>query len=89
MTDIIDLVVNLDEAMAVLCLSFALVLKFIATYIYCQLTRRKFYVMPVQYIDGILALVVILFVYQYNTYDKGENIGFNLTSPPKREFMMF
>ena len=89
MIDMNNTVTDLDEAMAILVLSFALILKFLASIIYCQLTRRKFYIMPVHIIDGLIALVVSLFVYQYNKYDKGKNVGFSLTSPPKREFMMF
>ena len=89
MIDINNTVTDIDEAMAVMVLSFSLVLKFLATIIYCQLTRRKFHIMPVHIIDGLIALVVSLFVYQYNRYGKEKNVGFSLISPPKREFMMF
>ena len=81
-------VFELDEAMVVAMVSFALPFQIMVSYFYARLTKRNFVFRATSYFDLIFFALVAVWFERYEIYIHAENKGFGLTDPP-HEYHVF
>lgn len=78
-------VLTLNKAMIIACMSFALPLQIIMTYIYTKYTDRNLTLRTSYIIDIGIFICVAIWFEKYQEYNAADGDGFGLSDPPKQD----
>ena len=75
-------VLELNEAMIVAMVSFALPFQLFINYVFARLTNRKYIFRATASLDLLFFILVTVWFYRYEVYIHANNKGFGLSDPP-------